>query len=89
VHEHERAAGAWQAEWKALSDGFALTGGAAAHLRRALEGLEVDAERMRANLRAETHSEAERFAPGTERPEDYLGSADALVDRALAFYRDA
>ncbi|HEY6054907.1 MAG TPA: lyase family protein, partial [Gaiellaceae bacterium] len=30
VHEHERAAGAWHAEWKALSDALALTGGAAA-----------------------------------------------------------
>src|SRR4051794_28823815 len=29
VHEHERATGAWQAEWKALSDALALTGGAA------------------------------------------------------------
>ena len=29
-HEHERAAGAWHAEWKALSDALALTGGAAA-----------------------------------------------------------
>ncbi|HEY6030335.1 MAG TPA: lyase family protein, partial [Gaiellaceae bacterium] len=88
VHEHERAAGAWHAEWKALSDALALAGGAAAWTAETLAGLEVDAERMRANLSAETLSEAERFAPGTERPEDYLGSADALVDRALAFYRE-
>ena len=86
-HEHERAAGAWHAEWKALSDALAFTGGAAASLRETLDGLEVDAERMRANLRAETLSEAERFAPDAREPEDYLGSADAFVDRALAFYR--
>jgi 3-carboxy-cis,cis-muconate cycloisomerase len=50
AQEHERAAGAWQAEWDALSRALALTGGAAAALREALDGLEVDAERMRSNL---------------------------------------
>ena len=86
-HEHERAVGAWHAEWKALSDGLAYAGGAAASLRETLDGLEVDKERMRVNLRAETLSEAERFAPGVSEPEGYLGSADAFIDRALAFYR--
>jgi 3-carboxy-cis,cis-muconate cycloisomerase len=52
VQEHERAAGAWHAEWHALSDALALTGGAAAWVREVLEGLEVDEERMRANLEA-------------------------------------
>jgi 3-carboxy-cis,cis-muconate cycloisomerase len=83
-HEHERAAGAWHAEWEALSGLLALTGGAAFHLRRTLDGLEVDAERMRANLRPETTSEAGREVE----PEDYLGSADAFVDRALARFRE-
>ena len=86
-HEHERAAGAWHAEWKALSDALAYTGGAAASLRDTLERLEVDVDRMRSNLRAEALSEAERFAPEAREPEDYLGSADVFVDRALAFYR--
>ena len=86
-HEHERAAGAWHAEWKALSDALAFTGGAAASLRESLDGLEVDAARMRANVGAETLSEATRFAPHARDPEDYVGAADALVDRALAFYR--
>ena len=86
-HEHERAAGAWHAEWKALSDALAFTGGAAAALRESLDGIEVDAERMRGNLRAETLSEAERFAPAASAPEEYLGAANAFVDRALAFYR--
>ncbi len=48
--EHERAGGGWQAEWDALSAGLAATGGAVAALARALETLEVDAARMRANL---------------------------------------
>jgi 3-carboxy-cis,cis-muconate cycloisomerase len=86
-HEHERAAGAWHAEWKALSDALAYTGGAAGALRVTLDGIEVDAERMRSNLTADTLSEAERFAPRAREPEDYLGSSDAFVDRALAFYR--
>ena len=86
-HEHERAAGAWHAEWTALSDALAYAGGAAAAVRELLDGLQVDAERMRANLRPETLAEAERFAPDVRKPEDYLGSAGAFVDRALAFYR--
>ncbi len=50
VQEHERATGAWQAEWGALSDALALTGGAAAAVRGVLEGLRVDEGRMRRNL---------------------------------------
>ena len=50
VGEHERAAGAWQAEWDALSGALATTGGAAASLAESLEGLDVDVARMRANL---------------------------------------
>jgi 3-carboxy-cis,cis-muconate cycloisomerase len=89
-HEHERAAGAWHAEWRALSDALAFTGGAAFSLRQALAGLEVDGARMRANLRPETLSEAARFFPGESlAPEDYLGSADGFVDRALDLYRNS
>ncbi|HEY2790081.1 MAG TPA: lyase family protein, partial [Gaiellales bacterium] len=49
-HEHERAAGPWQAEWDALTGALAGAGGAAAALAEALAGLEVDAARMRRNL---------------------------------------
>ena len=55
--EHERAAGAWQAEWPALSGVLAATGGAAAATRSSLEGLRVDAGRMQSNLTEETLSE--------------------------------
>ena len=48
--EHERALGGWHAEWPALSAALAFTGGAADGARRALEELEVDPERMLANL---------------------------------------
>jgi 3-carboxy-cis,cis-muconate cycloisomerase len=48
--EHERAVGAWHSEWPALTAALAYAGGTAAAIRRALDGLEVDAERMRVNL---------------------------------------
>jgi len=52
VQEHERAAGAWQAEWEPLLELLRLAGSAATTLRELVEGLDVDAERMRANLGA-------------------------------------
>ena len=48
--EHERAVGAWQAEWVAVPHVFRHTAGAVAHVRQALEGLEVHEDRMRRNL---------------------------------------
>jgi 3-carboxy-cis,cis-muconate cycloisomerase len=48
--EHERAAGAWHAEWEALSGALAYTGGAAHAVGRAVGSLHLDAERMRHNL---------------------------------------
>jgi 3-carboxy-cis,cis-muconate cycloisomerase len=50
--EHERAAGAWHSEWRALSDALAGAGGAAWALHEGLSGLTVDPGRMRANLDA-------------------------------------
>ena len=78
--ELERAAGAWQSEWGPLSDALSLTGGAAAAMRDALEGLEVRPERMRENLEL---LRAQLSEP--ELAED-LGSAGAFVDRALSRY---
>jgi 3-carboxy-cis,cis-muconate cycloisomerase len=51
-HEHQRAAGAWHAEWAPLRELLVATGSAAAWLRTSLEGLEVDPRRMRENLDA-------------------------------------
>jgi 3-carboxy-cis,cis-muconate cycloisomerase len=84
-HEQERAAGSWQAEWPALSAALAFTGGAAAAARDSLAGLEVDVDRMRANMSEDVYSEARAF--GVEG--DYLGASEALVDRVLARYRGA
>jgi 3-carboxy-cis,cis-muconate cycloisomerase len=52
AHEHERAVGSWHAEWEALSGALAFAGGSAAAAADAVTGLDVDAERMRANLEA-------------------------------------
>jgi 3-carboxy-cis,cis-muconate cycloisomerase len=49
-HEHERAAGAWHAEWDAITGALEGAGGAAAGARELLAGLEVDPARMRRNL---------------------------------------
>lgn len=52
AQEHERAAGAWHAEWDTLSDALALTGGAVAAMREVMEGLDIRSDRMRENLDA-------------------------------------
>ncbi|HXL49625.1 MAG TPA: adenylosuccinate lyase family protein [Xanthobacteraceae bacterium] len=50
VADHERSTGPWQIEWIALPEIFLLASGALAQTRLMLFGLEVDADRMRANL---------------------------------------
>lgn len=50
--EHQRAAGAWHAEWEPLADLLRLTGSAASWAAEMLGGLTVDAARMSANLAA-------------------------------------
>jgi 3-carboxy-cis,cis-muconate cycloisomerase len=50
AQEHERAAGAWHAEWETLGELLRLVGSAAAWVRASLDGLELDPERMRGNL---------------------------------------
>jgi 3-carboxy-cis,cis-muconate cycloisomerase len=50
--EHQRAAGAWHAEWQPLSALLQLTASAASWCESLLAGLEVNAAAMRANLDA-------------------------------------
>ena len=52
VQEHERAAGAWQAEWPVVAGAIESTGSALAAILGAIDGLTVYPERMRANLEA-------------------------------------
>ena len=134
VADHERATGPWQLEWAAIPQAFIATGGALRQSRFLLEGLVVDAGRMRRNLdltgglivaeaammalaehtgrqdahdivyaacraaldkgstlldelarvpEVTRHLDKKRLAELTD-PINYLGSAPAMVDRALS-----
>jgi 3-carboxy-cis,cis-muconate cycloisomerase len=48
--DHERSTGPWEIEWIVLPEAFVLTAGALHQANFVLAGLEVDAQRMRANL---------------------------------------
>ena len=74
-HEHERAAGAWHAEWHPLRELFVAVGSAAAWLADCLEHLEIDAARMRANIGADVEAYLER--------DDFLASTGEIVRTAL------
>jgi 3-carboxy-cis,cis-muconate cycloisomerase len=76
VQEHERAAGAWHAEWRPLRELLIATGSAAAWLRDALEHIRVHPDAMRGNLT--------RLLAVLAEPQPDVGMAAALVDRALA-----
>jgi 3-carboxy-cis,cis-muconate cycloisomerase len=52
MQEHERAVGAWHAEWEGISGALAATGGAAANMAEVLGGLVVHTDRMQVNLAA-------------------------------------
>ena len=82
LQEHERGAGAWQAEWETLLELLRLTGSSAAIARELLVGLEVDPEKMRLDMDTTgglvmSESVAAALAPS-------LGRSDAqeLVERA-------
>lgn len=71
AQEHERAAGAWQAEWEPLLELIRVTGSAAAWAAELASGLELDTGRMAANLASAPVADADTSAPA------------ALVARAL------
>jgi 3-carboxy-cis,cis-muconate cycloisomerase len=71
--EHERAAGAWQAEWGTYTELLALTGSATAWARELLEQLRIDPARMLTNLERAGVAGLQQF-----------GGAEELIDRALA-----
>jgi len=50
VQEQERGLGGWHAEWETLPEIISLTAGALHHLAETVERLDVDTNRMRANL---------------------------------------
>jgi 3-carboxy-cis,cis-muconate cycloisomerase len=75
LQEHQRAAGAWHAEWLPMTALLQATGSTAAWLRDSLEHLEVDETRMLANLVA--------GLPGAD-VAPAVASAARMADRALA-----
>jgi 3-carboxy-cis,cis-muconate cycloisomerase len=50
VQEHERALGGWQAEWDTLPEIVQLAASALQQMHQTIAGLQVDDQRMRANL---------------------------------------
>jgi 3-carboxy-cis,cis-muconate cycloisomerase len=82
IQEHERGAGGWQAEWDTLLELLRLTGSSAAIARELLAGLEVDPEKMRADMELTgglvmSESVAAALAPSLGRPD-----AQKLVEKA-------
>jgi 3-carboxy-cis,cis-muconate cycloisomerase len=84
VQEHERGLGGWHAEWETLPELCMLAAGALARAIEIVEGLQVDAKKMAANLEV-THglimAEAVSMALA-----GHLGrqSAHELVEKACA-----
>jgi 3-carboxy-cis,cis-muconate cycloisomerase len=74
VQEHQRAAGAWQAEWRPLRELLVTVGSAASWLRESLAGLTVDA--------AASTAHAARLPDPTR-----IGIPGELIDRVLAVRR--
>jgi 3-carboxy-cis,cis-muconate cycloisomerase len=75
VQEHERAAGAWQAEWRALRELLISVGSAATWLHTCLSGLTVEVDALAANV--------DHLATMSTRDIN-TGMAVELVDRVLA-----
>ncbi len=78
VQEHERGAGAWQAEWSAFNSLIEVTAAAAQGIAALLEGLEVDTAAMRDNLES---------AGGLPFAESVVAALSARIDPSDA--RDA
>lgn len=75
VHDHQRATGAWHAEWQTLRELIVLTGGAAHFVGRALSNMLARPERMRSNLNA---------TGGSVMAESLAAALSAVLGRAAA-----
>ncbi len=82
--EHQRAAGAWHAEWEPFADLLRLTGSAASWGAELIGGLTVDPERMRANLDATRGLPLAEHVTGLLAPALGRVAAHDLVARASA-----
>ncbi len=75
VQEHERATGAWHAEWETQRKLLSLAGGASHHAARLLETLRVDTARMEQNLAS---------SGGLLMAESLVGALSSRIDRTAA-----
>jgi 3-carboxy-cis,cis-muconate cycloisomerase len=82
--EHERGAGGWHGEWLPLRELLSVTGGAASRTRRMLAGMEVHADRMRANLEATGGRLMAEHAAAALAPALGRAAAHDVVARCLA-----
>jgi 3-carboxy-cis,cis-muconate cycloisomerase len=80
--EHERGLGQWQSQWFTLRELLMATSSAVAAMAVVLEGLEIDADAMRANV--------ERLGGklGADAPPQSDYEADAMIGRALVMWRE-
>ena len=76
--EHERGLGQWQSQWFTLRELVCASASGAAAMADALEGLEVNEARMRANLAALLK----------DQPHDF-GAADEMIQHALGEWKTA
>jgi 3-carboxy-cis,cis-muconate cycloisomerase len=89
LQEHERAAGAWQAEWSTVAAIVQSTGVAVASMAEAADGLIVYPDRMRKNIEATQgvvliEKAAIHQSGSPQTPEDYLGCAEIFRQRLLS-----
>ena len=82
VQEHERGLGGWHAEWETLPEIFMLSAGALRQLTHLIEGLQVDAVRMRRNLDATHGLVAAEAISAALAPKLGREAAHALVEEA-------
>jgi 3-carboxy-cis,cis-muconate cycloisomerase len=76
--EHERGLGQWQSQWFTLRELVCAAASGAAAMADALEDLEVNQTKMRANLAALLKDQTQDF-----------GAAGAMIERALAEWKAA
>ena len=89
IADHERSTGPWEIEWIVLPEAFCLLAGALKQSKFVLQGLEVDAAKMRANIditRGLVMSEAVMMGLGRHIGREY--AHDLVYDLCRVALRD-
>jgi len=84
AHDHERAAGAWHAEWQALRELFVTVASMCEHLRAALDGLQVDRAALARHLAQSGGRSMAEAVTMALAPQLGRSAAQSVVKRALA-----